>query len=39
MAEINAHKINFDSNFSHHKKQEWEEKLAQLQEELKNSPN
>ena len=37
-AEIDAHKISFDSNFKHHTKKEWDEKLAKLEEELKNSP-
>lgn len=37
-AEINQHKINFDSSFKHHSKKDWETKLAELEEELKNSP-
>ena len=37
-AEINQHKLNFDSSYNHHSKEEWETKLVGLQEELKNSP-
>lgn len=37
-AEIKAHKLNFDSDSNHHTKKSWEKKLAELEEELKNSP-
>ena len=38
-AEINAHKLNFDSDSNHHSQKEWDEKLAKLENELKQSPN